>query len=259
MPCRADARAAVHVEPDIALVGDLRLAGVDADANADRARREAGLDLLRCRHCIRGTGERAEERVALGVDLDTAMLSESAAHELAVLGECVRVRVSQLVEQLRRAFDVAEEKGDGAGRQVGHCYIRSIVFVASRSSAWTASSRCSSFVSSSFVCERPRRLWTKSMTVGMPARETSAASWSGPLGRRCEVPATSRIDSSASSISSSSKRIGSMFQIRSHSTSTFAPRRTSPPPPSPLRASRRACPRRGCAGRAGTPPSRRPR
>jgi len=57
------------------------------------------------------------------------------------------------------------------------------------------------------------------MTVGIPARETSAASWSGPLGRRCEVPATSRIDSSASSISSSSNRIGSMFQIRSHSTS----------------------------------------
>ena len=86
----------------------------------------------------------------------------------------------------------------------------------------TASSRCSSFVSSSFVCERPRRLWTKTMTVGIPARETSAASWSGPLGRRCDVPATSRIDSSASSISSSSNRIGSMFQIRSHSTSMFS-------------------------------------
>ncbi len=59
---------------------------------------------------------------------------------------------------------------------------------ARRSSACTDSSRCSSFVSSSFVCERPRRLWTKSITVGMPARETSAASWSGPLGRRCDVP-----------------------------------------------------------------------
>ena len=45
---------------------------------------------------------------------------------------------------------------------------------------------CSGFVSSSFVCERPRRLWTNSITVGIPARATSAASWSGPLGRRCE-------------------------------------------------------------------------
>ena len=38
---------------------------------------------------------------------------------------------------------------------------------ARRSSACTDSSRCSSFVSSSFVCERPRRLWTKSITVGI--------------------------------------------------------------------------------------------
>ena len=58
----------------------------------------------------------------------------------------------------------------------------------------TASSRCSSFVSSSFVCERPRRLWTNSITVGTPARDTSAASWSGPDGSRCTVPATSSID-----------------------------------------------------------------
>ena len=65
---------------------------------------------------------------------------------------------------------------------------QSIVFVASRSSAATASSRCSSFVSSSFVCERPRRLWTNSITVGTPARATSAASCSGPEGRRCERP-----------------------------------------------------------------------
>ena len=56
-------------------------------------------------------------------------------------------------------------------------------------------------MSSSFVCESPRRLWTNTITVGTPARETSAASWSGPDGRRCEVPETSRIASSASSIS----------------------------------------------------------
>ena len=43
-------------------------------------------------------------------------------------------------------------------------------------------------MSSSFVCERPRRLWTNSITVGTPARATSAASCSGPLGRRCDLP-----------------------------------------------------------------------
>ena len=34
-------------------------------------------------------------------------------------------------------------------------------------------------------CESPRRLWTKIITVGTPARDTSAASCSGPKGRRC--------------------------------------------------------------------------
>ena len=37
------------------------------------------------------------------------------------------------------------------------------------------------------VCERPRRLWTKSITVGTPARATSAASWSGPLHDAAEM------------------------------------------------------------------------
>ena len=37
-------------------------------------------------------------------------------------------------------------------------------------------------MSSSFVWLRPRRLWTKSIAVGMPARETSAASWAGRSG-----------------------------------------------------------------------------
>ena len=64
----------------------------------------------------------------------------------------------------------------------------------------TDSSRCSFFVSSSFVCESPRSDCTNSITVGTPARATSAASCSGPLGSRCDVPHTSRIDSSASSI-----------------------------------------------------------
>ena len=53
---------------------------------------------------------------------------------------------------------------------------RAIVESASRSSARTESSRCSSRVSSSFVWERPRRLCTNIITVGTPARATSAAS-----------------------------------------------------------------------------------
>src|SRR3954454_7104665 len=95
----------------------------------------------------------------------------------------------------------------------------SSAFVVSLSRACTESSRCSSFVSSSFVCESPRRDWTNSITVGTSARAISAASWSGPDGSRCEEPATSRTASSASSIRRSSNGIGSIDQTFSHSTS----------------------------------------
>ena len=70
----------------------------------------------------------------------------------------------------------------------------------SSSSARTDSSRSSTGVSSSLVWLRPRRLLTKSITVGM-TRAISAASCSGPLGSRCEVPATSSITASAMSMS----------------------------------------------------------
>jgi hypothetical protein len=92
--CRADSRAAVHVEPDITLVGDLRLPGVDADADADRPRRKADLDLLGRRHGIGRPCECAEERVALGIDFDTVVFGEDGAHQLAVLGEGTRVPVA---------------------------------------------------------------------------------------------------------------------------------------------------------------------
>src|SRR4028119_2322434 len=89
----------------------------------------------------------------------------------------------------------------------------------------------SSGVSSSLVWLRPRRLFTKSITVGI-RRAISAASCSGPLGRRWETPATSFTASSASSISPSSKGMGSICHRRSHSTPQPSPRAT-PPPPSP--------------------------
>src|SRR5690606_37667966 len=83
----------------------------------------------------------------------------------------------------------------GGGREgtTTHALARShlIVFSASLSRATTDISRCSSLVSSILLCEMPWRLCTKSITVGTPARATSAASCSGPLGRRCDTPAVS--------------------------------------------------------------------
>ena len=95
---------------------------------------------------------------------------------------------------------------------------------------------------------------------GSPARATSAASWSGPDGRRCDVPDTSRIDSSASSRSRGVERD-----------------RLDPPEALPLdvdvlltrealarvsaraRAGARASPRSRCRWSRAAPPSRRRR
>ena len=112
------------------------------------------------------------------------------------------------------------------------------------------------FVSSSFVCESPRRLWTKSITVGMLPPDLGGVV-ERPAGRRREVPATSLMASSASSISCLSKRIGSISQIRSQSTSTLRLSANRAPASAPRPASRRACPLPGASGRAGIRPSRR--
>ncbi len=110
----------MNVEPDVALVGQLRFARVDAHADADRPRRKGLLRLRRCRDRVRSLRERVEEGVALGVDLGPAVRTKGLAQEAAVLGERIRVLAPELCEQPRRPFDVREEKGDGAARQVAH-------------------------------------------------------------------------------------------------------------------------------------------
>ena len=72
-------------------------------------------------------------------------------------------------------------------------WIQSTVLVASRSIAITDSSRCSSRVSSILLWLMPLSDCTNIMTVGMPARATSAASCRGPEGRRWLRPAVSSI------------------------------------------------------------------
>jgi hypothetical protein len=64
--------------------------------------------------------EREEEGVSLGVDLDAGVFGAGLSHDSAVVGERLVVGlVADLLEQLCRAFDVGEEEGDGAGREVG--------------------------------------------------------------------------------------------------------------------------------------------
>jgi hypothetical protein len=62
--------------------------------------------------------ERHEERIALRVDLYTAVTSERVPQQAPVLGEHVGVIIAELLQQARRPFDVAEQKCDSAGREV---------------------------------------------------------------------------------------------------------------------------------------------
>jgi hypothetical protein len=117
---RRDPRRAVDVEPHITLVGDDRLAGVEAHPHADRPLLERSLPLTRGIERIRGASERDKERVALRVDLDAVVPLECLAQRAAVRGEGLGVVVAELVQQPSRAFDVGEEKGDRAGGEGAH-------------------------------------------------------------------------------------------------------------------------------------------
>ena len=117
-----DAGGAVDVGPDVALVGQQRGAGVEADADPDRSPRPGRRVRLGRRGQRAGRGrEGDEEGVALGVDLDPAVAREGVAHDAAVLGQRIGVRFgAECMEQLRRALHVGEEEGDRAGRELAH-------------------------------------------------------------------------------------------------------------------------------------------
>jgi len=129
----------VDVLSDVAFVGHERRTGVQTYPEMDRSGVETLRDHPRGLHCARCGGERNEKRVALGVDLDPALLRTRLAYDPPVLRERLGVPLgAEPVQELRRALDVGEEEGDGPGRQ-----FRGRHFQSSRANA-SASSRESS-------------------------------------------------------------------------------------------------------------------
>jgi hypothetical protein len=62
---------------------------------------------------------RRRRRRSLRVHLDSALVGAGLAHDPAVVGERSSIRlVPDLLEQLGRAFDIGEEEGDRAGREI---------------------------------------------------------------------------------------------------------------------------------------------
>ena len=126
MARRADPRRADDVEPEVALVADRRLAGVQPHphphrrAVGPRVGLERALGGDRGADGVPGAAERVEERVALRVDLRAAVGGERLAHDPAVVARHLGVGVAELLEQPGRALDVGEHERDGSGRQRRH-------------------------------------------------------------------------------------------------------------------------------------------
>ena len=108
---------AVDVQADVALLGDERLARVEAHADPYRALRERAASLGRGGDSRVGPRERDEERVTLGVDLDAQVPRERVSQDTPVLREEVGIGGSVLLEQPRRALDVGEEERHRSCRQ----------------------------------------------------------------------------------------------------------------------------------------------
>jgi hypothetical protein len=139
----ADPCAEVHIVADIPLGRAVRRAGMDPDTNVDLARTKSLAAFIGRTDGIERIRERVEERVALGVDLDTTVPPECIPEEPTVFGERVRILLSaQPMEQLGRPLDVGEDEGDLATWKVtrhrGH-HGRTRVLGNARSSRWTGS------------------------------------------------------------------------------------------------------------------------
>ena len=116
-----DARGADDVEPEVALLADGGLTGMEPHADTDtlavrpRVLFVPALRLDGSHGRVARTSEREEERVTLCVDLDAAVGAERLAHDPPVVGNQGGVGVPEPLEQLRRALDVAEHERDRSG------------------------------------------------------------------------------------------------------------------------------------------------
>ena len=127
---RLDTLRAVDGDADVAVALEQRLAAVQAHAHTHLhalGPLVAGKRPLRRNrrgNRIGGGAEDDEERVALRVDLDSAVLRECGAQQPVVLRQDLAVALPpERRQQARRALHVREQERDGAGRKLGHASI----------------------------------------------------------------------------------------------------------------------------------------
>jgi hypothetical protein len=116
----------MHVEADVLVFDQARLAGMDPDADTDLAvlrpviRRQCLLRLGRSRDRSLSGAECHEQGVRLAVDLKATMSVERTTKQDSVLVEQLGVSVARALQQPRRTLDVAEKEGDRTARGLYH-------------------------------------------------------------------------------------------------------------------------------------------
>ena len=115
-----DPRALVHVEADVPLLRQPRLARVQPHPHAYRPVGQRALAVRGSGDGVRRAGEGDEERVTLRVDLDALVVGKGGAESPPMLVQRLPVVVTELVQQPRRALDVREQQRHDAGREIAH-------------------------------------------------------------------------------------------------------------------------------------------
>jgi hypothetical protein len=126
MPGAHDACSLLHVQPDVAFGGALRLAGMQPDAYTEHHPLRPGMvgegtlhgDGSRDR--IRRAGKGDEEGIPLGIDLVAVPAFEGGAQQVAIVGQHVAVPLLQPLEEGGGPFEIAEEQCKGSGWHVRH-------------------------------------------------------------------------------------------------------------------------------------------
>ena len=95
VPDRGDARTLVHVEADISLLGQSRLARVQTHPHAYRPVGQRALAVRGRGDRVRRAGKCDEERITLGVDLDTLVIGKRSAESPPVLLQRLSVAIAE--------------------------------------------------------------------------------------------------------------------------------------------------------------------
>ena len=114
-----DARRPVHGDSDVATVDQKRRASVHSDPHLNRAAAKSLMRLFRSGERAGRRRERNAERISLRVNLHPAVPLECVSQSSTVFKKRLRIAIrADLMEETGRPFDVREQEGDGAGREV---------------------------------------------------------------------------------------------------------------------------------------------